>query len=301
MDNLISVVIPCYNVENYIVKCLESVLSQSHGNLEVIVVNDGSTDGTADRIKPYLTDKRVVYMNRPNAGVSAARNAGTDAARGDFLAFADSDDFLAPDMYERLYAAVREAGADTAVCDYNLVYEDRTVTAYSQIRDETTDVYDDVYGYFMKYCACARPNNYIWTRLYKTEIVKKSGVRFEPYRIGDDTLFNFKLLPHIRRVVFVAGGLYNYLQRSDSNVYTFANKGNPAEVYADTFQALADYYRENDCKEFLAVLPIHAFTRLRSVFFYSRLAGQSDDEILSNLASAFKERDIYRYLTGAVS
>jgi glycosyltransferase involved in cell wall biosynthesis len=299
MADTISVVIPAYNVSAYIGKCLASTLSQTHANLEIIAIDDGSTDDTAEVIERYAADPRVKRISQKNAGVSAARNAGLDAATGEWLAFVDGDDRLAPEMYERLLAAVKRADADMAVCDYNLVYDDRTDLAYSGIRDETADVPGDVYGYFATRCACPRPNNYIWTRLYRTELVRRSGVRFESYKLGDDTLFNFKLLPHTRRVAFVSGGLYDYVQRPSSNVYTVAKRNNLAKVYADTFDALAEYYRKNGFDAFLCVLPIHAFTRLRSVFFYSRLAGMREEEIVESVLSGFKDRAIARYLTGA--
>jgi len=288
-------------VEKYVAKCLDTVLGQTYGDLEIIVVNDGSTDVTDAIIAPYLADRRVLYIDQANAGVSAARNAGIDAADGKYLAFVDSDDYLEPDMYAKLHAALVSTGADAAACNYNLVYDDHEDIQYTKMRDETVDVYDVMYGYFSKYCACPQPNNYIWTRLYDAELVKRSGVRFERYRLGDDTLFNFKLLPHIHQIAVISDGLYNYFQRGDSNVYTVANKSNLAGEYADTFQALADYYKANGFGEFLSVLPIHAFTRLRSVFFYSRLAGQDDKTIWTNIVSGFKDRDIYKYLTGAVS
>ena len=298
MANTISVIIPAYNVEEYIDRCLNSVLSQTYSNLEVIVINDGSTDSTAAIIKKYEIDPRLMLITQQNAGVSAARNAGIAAATGELLTFVDSDDYLEPDMYERLHAALTGSGADMAVCNYNLIYDDRADKRYSKIRNETTNIYDDVYGYFCKYCACPKPNNYIWTRLYITDIVKRSGVKFENYRLGDDTLFNFKLLPHIRRTAFVEDGLYNYFQRDNSNVYTVANKVNLAATYADTFDALADYYAANGFDEFLQVLPIHAFTRLRSVFFYSRLAGISEAEITQSVITGFKDRKVSAYLTG---
>jgi len=298
MKELISIIIPAYNVEAYIEKCLNSIFSQTHENLEIIVINDGSTDNTAKIITRYASDSRLKYIEQKNAGVSAARNAGIEAASGGYLTFVDSDDYLETDMYEKLYAAFKENNADMAVCNYNVIYEDHSVAKYSKMRNETANIRDDVYGYFCKYCACSKPNNYIWTKLYKTDIVKKSGVRFENYKLGDDTLFNFKLLPHIRKVAFIEDGLYNYFQRSNSNVYTVANKGNLAKVYADTFEALSNYYREHSFTEFLDVLPIHAFTRLRSVFFYSRLAGIDEEKIFETAMEGFKGREILHYLTG---
>ena len=300
MNDTISVIIPAYNVEEYVYKCLKSVLSQTYANLEVIVINDGSTDNTSAIVKKHESDPRLKLIDQQNAGVSAARNAGIAAASGELLTFVDSDDYLEPRMYELLYSAMSDNSADMAVCNYNLIYDDRTDKQYSKILDETADIYDDVYGYFCKYCACPRPNNYIWTRLYRTDIVRKSGVRFEDYRLGDDTLFNFKLLPHIRRTAFIEDGLYNYYQRGNSNVYTVASKVNLAETYADTFDSLADHYMSGGFDEFLPTLPVHAFTRMKSVFFYSRLAGLNDDEIAQGLISGFKNRRIADYLTGVL-
>lgn len=301
-EGLISVIIPCYNLEGYVRKCLDSILGQTYKKLEVIAIDDGSTDHTPDILAEYAAkDERVVFIRQKNAGAGAASNRGIEAARGEFIAFVDNDDWIEPDMYEKLYNVLTENHADMAVCNFNLVYDDHTDSCYSTMRDEAVDVGDDVYGYFCRFCACPKPNNYVWTRLYKAGIVKESGVRFEEFRLGADTLFNFKLLPGIRRTVFIKDGLYNYVQRGSSSVYTMAKKRNIAKVYADGFEALADYYISNNLEEFCRVLQIHAYTRLRSIFFYSRLAGMSDDEILLNLKETFEGRKIYDYLTGAVS
>ncbi|GHU53904.1 hypothetical protein FACS1894132_07430 [Clostridia bacterium] len=294
----ISIVIPCYNVEKYIEKCLESVLNQTYENLEIIVINDGSTDSTPRLIEKYLRDTRIVYIDQKNAGVSVARNAGISASTGKFIGFVDSDDYLELTIYEKLYKALKDNNADVSACNYNLVYDDHIENNYSKMREQTVNIYDDIYAYFTRFCACSKPNNYIWTRLYKTDLVKNSDVRFEQYKLGDDTLFNFKLLPYVKRIAFIPEGLYNYFQRSNSNVYTVANKGNLATVYADTFQSLADYYKQNNFTEFLEILPIHAYTRLRSIFFYSRLAGMNEEKILESILNGFKDRDIANYLTG---
>jgi glycosyltransferase involved in cell wall biosynthesis len=300
MYKTVSIIIPCYNVELYVGKCIESVLAQDYSRLEIILIDDGSTDGTAAVLKRYLGDGRVKLIRQANAGVSAARNVGIDAATGELLGFVDSDDWIEPDMYAVLCDSLSRGGADMAVCNYNLVYDDHTDMLYSLMRDGVDKVHPDTYGFFTRHCACPKPNNYIWTRLYKADIVKNSGVRFEDYKLGDDTLFNFKLLPHIGSVSFADAGLYNYYQRGNSNVYTVAKKGNLASVYADTFDALAEYYTANGFTEFLQALPIHAFTRLRSVFFYSRLAGLSEDEITRSVMTGFKDREIAKYLTGAI-
>lgn len=300
-EGLISVIIPCYNLEGYVRKCIGSILNQTYKKLEIIAIDDGSTDQTPDILAQYAArDERVVFIRQENAGAGAASNKGIEIARGEFIAFVDNDDWIEPDMYEKLHQALITNHADMSVCNFNLVYDDHTDFSYSTMREQTIDVRDDVFGFFCRFCACPKPNNYTWTRLYKAEIVKKSGIRFEEFGLGADTLFNFKLLPHIKRVSFIKDGLYNYIQRNTSSVYTMAKKENIAEVYADGFEALADYYISNNLTDFCRVLQIHAYTRLRSIFFYSRLAGLNDDEIVSNLKKAFKGRKIYDYLTGAL-
>lgn len=299
MGRKISVVIPCYNAEQYIERCIESIINQTYRDLEIIVVNDGSVDKSKELINQYLQDKRIVYVEQSNGGEYSARNKGIEVATGEFLGFVDADDYIEPTMYEKLYSALVDSGTDMAVCNFNQIYESSSKYNYSNMPQGVLDIQSDVYGYWMRVCASSPPNNYVWTRLYRRSIIEESKCWFENYPHSADTLFNFKLLPHLKSTVFVNEGLYNYVQRENSGIHTIAKKRNLAELYADTFQALADYYVENNYSNFLCVLPIHAFSRLRSVFFYSRLAGESDNEIISKLASSWGDRDIFKYLTGA--
>lgn len=295
MSKLISVVIPVYNVEQYIGKCLESILSQTYNNLEIIVVNDGATDGSGEIISQYTNDPRLKYIEQKNSGVSAARNAGINFATGDYIAFVDSDDYLELDMYEKLYDAIAKNCADMSVCDYNLIYDERIERKYSGMHDDTVDVSNNISDYFYTYCACKTPNNYVWSRLYRAEIVKRSGIQFQSFKLGDDTLFNFMLLPHINKVVNISDASYNYLQRASSNIYTVASRTNLAETYALTFSTLARYYKDN-FPAFLEFLPVHAYTRLRSIFFYSRLAGLNDEQIIKSIECGFANSNIREYL-----
>ncbi|MCL2274445.1 MAG: glycosyltransferase [Defluviitaleaceae bacterium] len=280
---------------------MESVLQQTYTNLEVIIVNDGSTDNTDARIQPFTADNRVRYINQPNGGVSAARNVGIGVATGAYLAFVDSDDYLTLTMYDALVTAITASNADMAVCNYNLIYDTHTVMSYSQMKEQAVDIKEDIYGYFARFCACPKPNNYIWSRLYKTDIIKKSGVLFEQYPLADDTLFNFKLLPHLNKVTFISQGLYNYYQRESSNIYTVANKHNLATVYADVFDALEAYWKKWEFNDWLQVLPLRAFSCLRNVYFYARLAGLADKEITECVIDGFNNRNIKKYLLGGDS
>ncbi len=286
-------------MEKYIDRCLKSILSQTHTNIEIIVVDDGSTDDTATCLARYTHDQRVRVVRQTNGGEAAARNTGMRYATGSYIGFVDADDYIAPTMYETMYKALKANEGDLAVCNFNLFYkgDKQMQPAYAKMSHEVVQIQDDVYGYFAKFCACPRPNNYVWTRLYRREIITESKVLFRPYSHSTDTLFTFKLLPHIKKTVFINEGLYYYNQRGDSGIHTIATKGNIAALYADTFEELANYYEANGFEAFMTVLPLHAYTRLRSVFFYSRLAGHTDLEIMKNLHEGFKDRMIYNYLT----
>lgn len=299
MNPKISVVIPCYNGAEYVERCIESIINQSYTNLEIIVVNDGSTDNTEKIVSTFFSDSRVKYVKQENGGEASARNTGIKASEGEYIGFVDADDYIEPQMYDKLYKAIKNNNADVAVCNYNQIYDSGIVkNCYSTMSGNCFDIQEDVLSYWVKVCATAHPNNYVWSRLYKREVIVNSGVMFEKFIHSADTLFNFKLLPFVNKCVLVNDGLYNYIQRPGSGIHTVALKRNIAELYADTFQVLADYYNDNNYDKFKCVLPIHAYTRLKNIFFYSRLAGIPDEEIIRLVSESWKDRDIFRYFLG---
>ncbi|MCL2048517.1 MAG: glycosyltransferase [Defluviitaleaceae bacterium] len=300
LKDVISIIIPVYNASAYLDKCIMSILGQTYSNFELIIVNDGSTDNSAEVISKYLTDSRVKYIEQQNAGAVGALNTGMKNADGEYITYVGNDDYIEPNMYETMLNALKSTNADVAVCDFNLVYEDgrENKNKYSKTKNEVMDLSEDLCRYFVKCCVNPQSNNYIWSRLYKTELIKNSGICFEKIPIGEDTLFNFKLLVHIDRVVFLENGFYNYFQRSSSVVHTIAKKQSLSKFYAEQFELLCDYYKNFGNEALLEMLPILAFTRLRSVFFYSRLSGMGDDEILEGIAEDFVGKQIGNYITG---
>ena len=119
---LVSIIIPIYNVENYLEQCIISVVHQTYKNLEIILVNDGSPDNSGKICDDFaLMDKRIKVIHKMNGGLSSARNAGIDIAKGEYLGFVDSDDTIEPFMYEKLMTAIKRDGIDLAVCAINYV------------------------------------------------------------------------------------------------------------------------------------------------------------------------------------
>ena len=123
--SLISVIVPIYNVEDYLCRCVDSILTQTYKNIEVILVNDGSTDNCGKICDEYaLKDKRVKVIHKKNGGIADARNAGLDICCGDYIGFVDSDDYIAEDIYEVLYDFARTNILDVAICAINIAYEE---------------------------------------------------------------------------------------------------------------------------------------------------------------------------------
>lgn len=128
----ISVIVPVYNVGEYLRQCVDSILSQTYSNLEIIAVNDGSTDGSGAILDEYREkDIRLIAIHQENQGVSAARNKGLDVATGDYIAFVDADDYIHPEMYEKLVKALEDNQADISFCTRKRVYQNGTTESFS--------------------------------------------------------------------------------------------------------------------------------------------------------------------------
>ena len=134
-QSLISVIVPVYNVKEYLNTCVESILNQTHENLEVILVDDGSTDGSGEICDSYAkTDTRVQVLHTTNGGQAAARNRGIEVCKGEYLTFIDSDDSMEPELIETLYLAQKKSGANLVSCRWRNVYEDGRIDREAVVR-----------------------------------------------------------------------------------------------------------------------------------------------------------------------
>ena len=123
MEKLVSVIIPAYNIERYISRCLDSIMAQTYNNLEIIVIDDGSKDQTAEILDDYQKrDSRIIVVHKENGGVSSARNNGLDIATGDYISFVDGDDLIESNMYEILVKILEKEKTDIAHCGYQMIY-----------------------------------------------------------------------------------------------------------------------------------------------------------------------------------
>lgn len=208
----VSVIIPVYNAEKYLGKCLQSVLSQSHRDLEVIIINDGSTDASGDLIRSF-EDDRILLIEKENGGVSAARNDGLKAATGDRVVFVDADDYPEPDYVLRMSEAMDRRGCDLVVCGYSYRDQKDQVTGGFPNRTEALHLKDDGYLSTEEVIAGIMLHESIasclWNKMFKAELLK--GMRFEePLAIGEDLLFLTEYVRKCGSVYLVKDRLYNY-------------------------------------------------------------------------------------------
>lgn len=212
--DLISVIVPVYNVEKYVVQCLQSILAQTYQNIEVIVINDGSKDGSLELCLPFESDPRVRIINNSNHGLGYSRQIGFDLAKGEFACSFDSDDYLAPDMLEKLYAGITTHNADICVCGrVDLLDEkgkgrtqQKPITDQESVIDVTQERIVSEFR-TLSYRVSASDT---WNKLYRRRFLTEAKVKFtvpKAYR-GTDAQFNNVLLLHCPKYVLLPECFY---------------------------------------------------------------------------------------------
>lgn len=171
----ISVIVPIYNSEKFLKRCVESILAQTFNDIEVILVNDGSTDNSPSICEDYAKkDKRIVVINKPNGGLSSARNAGLDIAAGEYIGYVDSDDYIAPEMYGKLLAACESESADVAECGLYVVNENDDVILQSYF---TKKLLSGSYDCCVDWLTSSNQYATAWNKIYKSN--KFGKLRFK--------------------------------------------------------------------------------------------------------------------------
>lgn len=224
----ISVIVPVYNVEKYLRKCLNSVINQSFKSLEIIVINDCSCDNSAKILSEYETKGIKIINLESNSGLSAVRNLGIKVASGEYIGFVDSDDWIDNDFYEKLYAAAKKYDADIAVAGIKHYHKFCIKTNYLKIKNEV--VTDDIQE---KFSICNIPKtSYVWNKIYKLDFIRKHNVYFEEGMAYEDIQFTPKILYYSDKLVSVPNTYYNYLLRANSIVTTKSAKNESDNVKA---------------------------------------------------------------------
>lgn len=218
----VSIIVPVYNVEKYLRKCLDSLINQTLKDIEIICINDGSTDKSLEILEEYKNrDSRIILLNQENSGQSIARNNGIKKATGEYIGFVDPDDWVDLDYYEKLYNAASTNDTDIAVGGIIRVtgikkkkflnFEKETITDNTNLKFELCDVPE---------------KSYVWNKIYKTEKLKEIGLEFEKGIFYEDCIFTPQALFFLGKMVTVPNTYYYYLRRGNSTVKQRSEKAN---------------------------------------------------------------------------
>ena len=238
---LISAIIPVYNMEAYLARCLDSILANTYRNLEIICIDDGSQDRSPEILHRYAeADSRVRVIAKPNGGVSSARNAGLDQISGEYISFIDPDDFVHPQFFAFLWQATAAAHADMSLCGFQSVEQEDLPLQFAELSfepDRLTVI--DCLSFFKTH----NYRSFCWGRLIRAELLR--DVRFrEEISYSEDSLFIAEIGEHnpTMRIAVLPDSLYEYFQRENSLI---------KQVKLDGRLSIAEIYTEKalTCKE----------------------------------------------------
>lgn len=238
----VSIIVPVYNVERYLEEALESALAQTLDALEVICVDDGSTDGSAGILRRFAErDERVRVISQANAGVSSARNVALDAARGDIVMFLDGDDRMRPEACSRVASVFEETGCDVATFGAHCFPEGAAPAHLVECLRPRDAVYDGCCDELL-FGENSRP--YMWRSAFSRELLERGPVRFpKGLSVGEDQVFYFLAYPRSRKTVLISDALYDYRVEREGSAMTEA-EGDDAARVAQHVQAASIILRE---------------------------------------------------------
>lgn len=240
-EHKISIIVPAFNIAEYLPRCLESIINQTYSNLEIIIISDGSTDGTNDVIKKFSEiDKRIVPVFKTNSGVSDTRNKGLEIASGDYIGFVDGDDYIEPEMYECLLNNLLENDADISHCGYQMIFPSRVDYYYNTgkkiIQDNKKGIVDLIVGEYIEPSPCVK--------LYRREILHNLRMP-QNIRINEDVLFNFRAFCNSKKSVYEDKPFYHYILRKGSAATSKVNDYklfDPIKVRKEIYNYCCDNY-----------------------------------------------------------
>lgn len=259
----VSIIVPVYNAAAHLRECVESILGQTLKDIEVILVDDGSTDESGTICDEFAQrDARVRVIHNQNGGPALARNSGIKAARGEFIGFVDADDFVSPEMFLSLYSAAVSSGSDMAFCDYIAQKKSGSVSIRSDYSGDKTYNKEEIeklvlpyfFGYadgelkaYKSFCPFADYSSYIWLCIYKTSVIRAFDLNFPDQKIyyNEDHLFNLSFVFHASKISHVAKFLYFYRDCEDSLTKQYCDGFLDAKL--NRFAYMREFIKSNGC------------------------------------------------------
>ena len=273
----VSVIVPVYNVESYLDKCLNSLVNQTLKDLEIIIINDGSTDNSQKIIDKYAKKyKNIIAITKENGGVSEARNLGLTKATGEYIGFLDSDDWIEPNMYELMYQKAISQDFDVVACDTQAIYKDKKVYISSNIKEDNVsnkELMIDAYAV-------------IWNKIYKKELLK--GIKFKKgMNFCEDVEFLYMIYSKVKTIGVIKEPLHNYLQREGSLTYVYDKK---LYKLIEAIDDVIDYYKKNKILEKYIDEIEYTYTRYLYATFIKRMAKTRNKEEFNKAADLVIEK-----------
>lgn len=257
---MISIIIPVYNAESYLDKCIESVITQTYTDWECILINDGSKDNSASICDSWVKkDSRISVIHQPNKGVSAARNRGIKESKGEFIVFIDSDDWVEPNYLSDMLNAILKYNSDLVITGQihhkpkrNItIFKPQEILFFELTKNSTSDFIKNIGFFYGPY-----------SKIFKADIIKKNNIKFPiDFSLGEDLLFNFQYLENIKYILCLPVANYNY---------RILNSGSLTSIYRDnTFDI--QYYQWKVQQEFL--ISRDMWNEISQKHFYKKLWG----------------------------
>jgi len=210
----VSVIVPVYNVEQYLERCLDSIVNQTLQDIEIIIVNDGSTDNSLDIVNKFAEhDMRIKIVTRKNGGLAAARNTGLEHAGGEYIGFVDSDDWIDLDYYEKLYNTAKKYNSDIAYADFirRGKYKNKKRMKFDK-EEVSTEIHDKIKNCKNLTLGC------VWNKIYRKELIFDNNLSFPEGQVYEDGLFSMKAIYYANSVASVPNTFYYYFVNSTSIV-----------------------------------------------------------------------------------
>lgn len=241
MNHLVSIVVPIYNVEDYLEECLHSIITQTYSNIQIILVDDGSKDNSGKICDNYSeTDERITVVHKENGGLSDARNRGLEIAQGKYIVFIDSDDVIDTRMIEKLYECIQKYQSNIAVCFYEKFTTH--IPIYKEYEDKINNISGKQYIADVYRGKGERTAFVAWNKLYERELFEKNKISFPYGRIYEDTFTTYKLLYYAKQVSVIEEHLYYYRIRTGSITQKRINKKMCIDAIDSDSAVLHDFY-----------------------------------------------------------
>lgn len=301
-NDLVSIVLPIYNVEKFLPKCLDSVVKQTYKNLEIICVNDGSPDGSADIVKKYAEkDNRIILINQKNAGLSGARNTGIEAAGGEYIMFLDSDDWIGERTCEAAVEQIKKESAQLVMWNYTREFPDKSIPKnIFETNGKSTLVFENdtmqtlhrriagLTGSELSVPENADSAVTAWGKLFRTEIIKDNGLTFTDTKVigTEDALFNLESFCYIKKAVFI-NEYFNHYRKDNETSLTRKYKASLFSQWQELYTRMGKIIKEKN-------LPFDAALNNRIAL---SIIGIGLNEIINNSSAKEKIKKLKAVIT----